>query len=137
MDELPTPSNELVTSHTEVIGGQVDLPGRFPIFTDGLMFRLLKHGIEEIYKQQCDLDAYHLADLKQMVERMITHTRKTLKADGQMLEDWNVTVTVAVHHKGQATEFWLGDAPNRKIVDKSLPENLSRPEGAQKIEVKR
>lgn len=127
------PTQALQETQKEVIGGQVDLPGRFPILTDGVQFNLA----EDFYLNPHHKDGENLRAVEAMVRRMIDHARKTLAADGRNLEDCRVTVTMAVHHKGQATDFWIGDAPDRKQVDKMLTENLNKPQNGQYVEVRR
>lgn len=97
---------------------------KFPLNEDPEMFQGQK-------------DARNLAKAEASVWRLLKHARTKLEAEGRNLNDCMVTVTIAVHHKGQATDFWVGDSPDRKRVDKSLPEHLNRPEGGQRIEVKR
>lgn len=126
-DNLP------VTQSREIIGCSVSLPGRFDILTDGVQFPLNQDP--EMFQAQRDRE--HADKIDSMIRRMVSHARRTLDAEGRNLNDCMVTVTVAVHHKGQATDFWVGDSPDRKKVDKSLPEHLTKPDGGKRIEVKR
>lgn len=126
-DNLPS------TESREIIGGAVSLPGRFAILTDGVQFPL----VEDFYLDPHCKDAERIRSAESMVRRMMGHACKRLEEEGRNLNDCMVTVTVAVHHKGQATDFWVGDSPDRKKVDKSLPEHLTKPDGGKRIEVKR
>jgi len=132
MKELPSPEQALTVGglpsedRREVIGGQVHLPGRYPIITDGVQRDLTPGGnLKNVCISQDQMDAELRDEVTAMVNRIVKEARRQLKMQGRNLDDWKATVTIAVHHKGQATEFWFGDAPDRKKVDKSLPENLT------------
>ena len=129
----PIGDNLPVTQSREIIGGAVSLPGRFDILTDGVQFPLNQDP--QMFQSQ--KDAEHLRKVEPMVRRLMDHAHRVLDSQGRNLNDCMVTVTVAVHHKGQATDFWVGDSPDRKKVDKSLPEHLTKPDGGKRIEVKR
>ncbi len=117
----------------EIIGGSVSLPGRFDILTGSVQFPLNQDP--EMFQDQRDDE--HEAKAVATIMRLMEHARAQLMEQGRNLNDCMVTVMVAIHHKGQATDFWFGDAPDRKKVDKSLPEHLTKPEGGNRIEVKR
>lgn len=126
------PLDRLVEGQKDVVGVRVDLPGRLSIYTDGVQFPL---AIDNRQAQQ-QHDAQNLNRVHTMTDRLMRRVREQLENDGRRVQDWNVTVTVAVHHKGQATEFWIGDAPERKPTDKNLPEHLCRPHNETRIDVR-
>lgn len=122
----------LQETHKEVIGGQVALPGRFPVMTDGVQFPLA----DPVHMFRFAKDVEQQQQVLAMVRRMIDHARTKLEADGRTLEDWRVTVTIAVHHKGEVSNFWFGDAPERQRISQALPEYLKIPQGSQEVKVK-
>ena len=137
---LPAPSADIISSddhalsidRREVIGNTVSLPGRFPIFTDGNMNELMA---EYAFLDQDVEDERELDQIAMRFARFLKETRKQLKRDGRNLNDWKYTVMLAVHHKGQATDFWIGDRPDVARVDQSLEEHLKKPENAERVKI--
>lgn len=127
------------TQHTELVCQQIDLPGRFPIFTDGQMHDLDKNAkLQNALSSQDAMDSSTERAIKAMVERVVKAARKKLKEDGLNPLDWKYTVMIAVHHKGQATDFWFGDGPEKEVkVDQNLPENLRKPVEAQRLKIEK
>ncbi len=137
---LPSPSADITTSddhalsidRREVIGNTVSLPGRFPIFTDGDMNDLT---VEYAFMDQEHDDARTLNGIASRFARLLQETRKQLKKDGRKPRDWKYTVMIAVHHKGQATDFWIGDRPDVERVDQSLEVHLKKPAIGERLKL--
>ena len=137
---LPAPSDDLIPStdrspsidRREVIGNAISLPGRFPIFTDGDMHDLM---VEYGFMNQDVEDERELDQIASRFARFLEETREQLKRDGRNANDWKYTVMIAVHHKGQATDFWIGDRPDVERVDRSLEEKKKKPEIGERVKV--
>ena len=138
MKPLPGPHTELSTNRRELVGQQIDLPGRYPIITDGQSHDLdCKAKMETCGKSQDQADSDADDEITAMLDRVRASVRKRIKGDGRNTEDWKYTVMIAVHHKGQATDFWFGDAPDIAIVDKNLPENMHKPINGQQVRIEK
>ena len=141
MKQLPSPDqHELTvgnvpsTEQREIIGNQVDLPGRFPILTDGIMHDLINE-LDYLLGAQDSIDARNIGPLVDRIKSFVRASREKLKKDGRNLRDWKYTVVMAVHHKGQATDFWLGDRPDVEKVDKSLDKHMRKPVTAERVQI--
>lgn len=127
------------TQQRELACQQIDLPGRFPIFTDGQSHNLDKNTLFQTALNSQELqDHLDEREIAAMVRRVLTEARQKMKSDGRNPIDWKYTVMIAVHHKGQATDFWFGDGPEKEVkVDQNLSENLRKPVEAQRVKIEK
>jgi hypothetical protein len=138
MKQLPSPTTPS-TQQRELACQQIDLPGRFPIMTNGQSHDLDKGAkVMTSFLSQESEDIRIEREIIDMVRRTLKATRRKIQEDGRNANDWKYDVMIAVHHKGQVTDFWFGDGPDKEVkIDQNLPEHIRKPIGGQRVKIEK